>query len=330
METKILTTHEISPAIRALKAGELVAFPTETVYGLGADGLSQAASEKIFYAKGRPADNPLILHVGGHDDLLPLVAGPLPAAAEKLIDAFWPGPLTVVVPARPEIPQAVRAGLNTVAVRSPSHPVARALIAGLGHPIAAPSANVSGRPSPTTAAAVWEDLKGRIAYIIDGGASEVGVESLVIDCTTVPPTILRPGGLDVALVEGIVGQVQQPSGDGPIRAPGMKYRHYAPNAPVIWIDTLDEAAAAEKIAELQRGYGTVAVLCRDNIPVDRDVRCMRLGTDDTSAAHQLFHALRTLDSHHPDALVVVWGESQGLGLAVRNRLSKAASERVVL
>jgi len=329
VKTIILTAQELTLAIRALAVGGLVAFPTETVYGLGADGLNEAACQQIFFAKGRPADNPLILHVLDRVGLEPLVNGPLPEMAERLIDAFWPGPLTVVIPSQAIVPSSVRAGLDTVAVRAPNHPVARALIAGLGRPIAAPSANVSGRPSPTSAGVVWEDLRGRIPYIVDGGDTTVGVESAVVDCTTDPVTLLRPGGLSVERIQAVVGDVQQANGEGPARAPGMKYRHYAPRAPLIWIDSLDPLAATLTIRNLHHQYPTIGVIAPDSLPRLPGVIYESLGPDDTSAAHRLFNAIRTVDKAAPHVIVVVWGSHDGLGLAVQNRIAKAASSRIV-
>lgn len=328
MDTIMLDEGHLAPAEAALKAGEVVAFPTETVYGLGADGMSSAAVQKIFAAKGRPADNPLILHVLDLEGLQALVRGPLPESAARLVEAFWPGPLTVVVPADPAIPEAVRAGLDTVAVRAPDHPTARALIAGVGSPLAAPSANISGKPSPTSAEAVWEDMQGRIPYIVDGGPTRVGLESTVVDCTTNPVTLLRPGGLPVEMVASVVGEVQQASGRGPVRAPGMKYRHYAPDAPVVWVESTDAEWAAAQLDTLAQQYGSLAVLAPDAVDLPRRWTVTRLGRDDVTAAHRLFAAIRTLDQGRPGAIVVLWESELGLGLALRNRIAKAASVRV--
>ncbi|MCL5116494.1 MAG: L-threonylcarbamoyladenylate synthase [Firmicutes bacterium] len=329
METVILNPTDLTRAVTALREGQLVAFPTETVYGLGADGLSASAVRKIFEAKGRPQDNPLILHVLDQAGLEPLVQGTLPPAARDLIEAFWPGPLTVVVPARPLIPDVVRAGLDTVAVRAPDHPIARSLIAGLNRPIAAPSANVSGRPSPTTAAAVEEDMRGRVPFIVDGGQTRVGVESTVVDCTTSPVTLLRPGGLGVEMLASVVGEVQQASGQGPVRAPGMKYRHYAPKAPVVWVQSHEVSKVAQVLDDLAREYGSIALLAPEGFPPPPSGRAASLGDNDVSAAHRLFQAIRALDEGTPGAIVVVWESDRGLGLAVRNRIEKAATVRVV-
>lgn len=330
METTILGSGHVAPAVEALKAGQLVAFPTETVYGLGADGTNAAACHRIFEAKGRPQDNPLILHVLDKPGLMALTLGALPTSAEALVEAFWPGPLTVVVPANPDIPEVVRAGLNTVAVRSPNHPVARDLIEGLGRPIAAPSANLSGRPSPTEAAAVWEDMAGRIPLIIDGGSTQVGLESTVVDCTTTPPTLLRPGGIGLDLVASVVGEVALASGHGPVRAPGMKYRHYAPKSPVIWLDRTNSEAVQAALSTLSRDYPNMAVIAPEPLPEGLVGQYQSLGRDAVTAAHRLFQSIRYLDQLKPDAIVIVWESEEGLGLAVKNRIEKAATTRVRL
>ncbi len=330
METTILDSGYVAPAVEALKAGQLVAFPTETVYGLGADGTNAAACQRIFEAKGRPQDNPLILHVLDKPGLMALTLGALPTSAEALVEAFWPGPLTVVVPANPDIPEVVRAGLNTVAVRSPNHPVARDLIEGLGRPIAAPSANLSGRPSPTEAAAVWEDMAGRIPLIIDGGSTQVGLESTVVDCTTTPPTLLRPGGIGLDLVASVVGEVALASGHGPVRAPGMKYRHYAPKSPVIWLDRTNSEAVEAALSTLSRDYPNMAVIAPESLPEGLVGQYQSLGRDAVTAAHRLFQSIRYLDQLKPDAIVIVWESEEGLGLAVKNRIEKAATTRVRL
>ncbi len=330
METTILDSGYVAPAVEALKAGQLVAFPTETVYGLGADGTNAAACQRIFEAKGRPQDNPLILHVLDKPGLMALTLGALPTSAEALVEAFWPGPLTVVVPANPDIPEVVRAGLNTVAVRSPNHPVARDLIEGLGRPIAAPSANLSGRPSPTEAAAVWEDMAGRIPLIIDGGSTQVGLESTVVDCTTTPPTLLRPGGIGLDLVASVVGEVALASGHGPVRAPGMKYRHYAPKSPVIWLDRTNSEAVEAALSTLSRDYPNMAVIAPESLPEGLVGQYQSLGRDAVTAAHRLFQSIRYLDQLKPDAIVIVWESKEGLGLAVKNRIEKAATTRVRL
>jgi len=244
MQTKYFIVNKDEPdklvlqqAGELLKAGKLVAFPTETVYGLGANGLDTQAVAKIYQAKGRPSDNPLILHIAHQQELKQLVTE-IPANAQALIDRYWPGPLTVVLKKTNIVPDGVSGGLDTVAVRLPDSKVARELITFAGVPIAAPSANTSGRPSPTSAQAVFADLDGRIDAVIDAGDCDIGVESTVVDCTTPVPTLLRPGGITLEMLIDTLGAVEiDPAlgGDAEYvpRAPGMKYTHYAPSAPMI-------------------------------------------------------------------------------------------------
>lgn len=328
MKTTVLTAQDLTLAVNALREGQVVAFPTETVYGLGADGMNETACRRIFAAKGRPLDNPLILHVLGADALSDIVDDAVPQSAQMLMQAFWPGPLTVVIPASAKVPPSVCAGLDTVAVRSPRHQVARALIAGLGSPIAAPSANLSGRPSPTTARAVYEDLKGRIPFIVDGGKTEVGVESTVVDCTTEPVTLLRPGGISRDALMDVVGEVLVATLAGPVRAPGMKYRHYAPNAPVIWVQSSENAFVHRALKAVAQEHSRWGLIALDDWAAIRAPWFYSLGSDDVTAAQRLFDAIRTMDQHNPDAIVVVWNSEKGLGLAISNRLEKAATHRV--
>ncbi|MBQ6321481.1 MAG: threonylcarbamoyl-AMP synthase, partial [Lachnospiraceae bacterium] len=236
--TKKIDPEQIARAGEILRAGGLVAFPTETVYGLGGDGLNPAASEKIYAAKGRPSDNPLIIHIAALADMEKIVAG-IPSDARKLAEAFWPGPLTMILQKSSLVPLQTTGGLQTVAIRYPSHPVAQALIAAGGGYIAAPSANLSGRPSPTSASHVIADLNGRIDAIIDGGDGNIGLESTIIDLTEEEPVILRPGYVSLEMAREVLGEVRMDPGllkeDPTIRpkAPGMKYRHYAPRADLI-------------------------------------------------------------------------------------------------
>lgn len=316
MKTVRLGADELAPAIEALARGELVAFPTETVYGLGAHGLKASAVSRIFAVKGRPQDNPLILHVLDQEGLERLASpGGVNRWALSLTEAFWPGPLTVVVPAASEVPREVTAGLTTVAVRAPSHPIARALIAGIAAPIAAPSANLSGRPSPTAFSAAWEDLAGRVPYIIDGGRCEVGVESTVVDCTTSPVTILRPGGISVEMVASVVGEVQFPRPGGPARSPGMKYRHYAPQKELIWLVAADSGSLAQARRGVLSPYGRAAVIAPDGVSVPEGWPAYSLGPDEASAARELFEAIRQMDQTDADVIVVMWASERGLGRA---------------
>ena len=331
MHTELCQADEASirRAAALLRAGELVAFPTETVYGLGADALNAEASARIFAAKGRPADNPLIAHIAGESGLAGLIAGEPCACARKLMRAFWPGPMTLIFPKSPRVPREVTAGLDTVAVRMPSHPVARALIRAAQTPIAAPSANRSGRPSPTTAAHVLEDMEGRIPLILDGGPCEVGLESTVVDVTGARPRILRPGGVTLEMLEGVVGDVDVDEGvlhqlqaGSQARSPGMKYKHYAPKGEVTIVTG---PRAAQEIARLyDAADGRAAILAFSQADYGAR-RVYRL----KNAPGELFAALRQLDE---DGMETIYAEdvpTTGVGLAVMNRLMRAAAFRVV-
>ncbi len=331
MHTELCQADDASirRAAALLRAGELVAFPTETVYGLGADALNAEASARIFAAKGRPADNPLIAHIAGESGLAGLIAGEPCACARKLMRAFWPGPMTLIFPKSPRVPREVTAGLDTVAVRMPSHPVARALIRAAQTPIAAPSANRSGRPSPTTAAHVLEDMEGRIPLILDGGPCEVGLESTVVDVTGARPRILRPGGVTLEMLEGVVGDVDVDEGvlhqlqaGSQARSPGMKYKHYAPKGEVTIVTG---PRAAQEIARLyDAADGRAAILAFSQADYGAR-RVYRL----KNAPGELFAALRQLDE---DGMETIYAEdvpTAGVGLAVMNRLMRAAAFRVV-
>lgn len=331
MHTELCQADDASirRAAALLCAGELVAFPTETVYGLGADALNGEAAARIFAAKGRPADNPLIAHIAGESGLAGLIAGEPCACARALMRAFWPGPMTLIFPKSPRVPREVTAGLDTVAVRMPSHPVARALIRAAQTPIAAPSANRSGRPSPTTAAHVLEDMEGRIPLILDGGPCEVGLESTVVDVTGARPRILRPGGVTLEMLEGVVGDVDVDEGvlhqlqaGSQARSPGMKYKHYAPKGEVTIVTG---PRAAQEIARLyDAADGRAAILAFSQADYGAR-RVYRL----KNAPGELFAALRQLDE---DGMETIYAEdvpTTGVGLAVMNRLMRAAAFRVV-
>ena len=331
MHTELCQADEASirRAAALLRAGELVAFPTETVYGLGADALNGEAAARIFAAKGRPADNPLIAHIAGESGLAGLIAGEPCACARALMRAFWPGPMTLIFPKSPRVPREVTAGLDTVAVRMPSHPVARALIRAAQTPIAAPSANRSGRPSPTTAAHVLEDMEGRIPLILDGGPCEVGLESTVVDVTGARPRILRPGGVTLEMLEGVVGAVDVDEGvlhqlqaGSQARSPGMKYKHYAPRGEMTIVTG---PRAAQEIARLyDAADGRAAILAFSQADYGAR-RVYRL----KNAPGELFAALRQLDE---DGMETIYAEdvpTAGVGLAVMNRLMRAAAFRVV-
>lgn len=328
----------IAEAAAVIRAGGLVAFPTETVYGLGADGLNPAAVARIFEAKERPPTDPLILHIAEPEALASLVLE-VPQAARELANRFWPGPLTLVLPKRPVVPDIVTAGLPTVAVRMPAHPVALALIRAAGTPVAAPSANRFGHTSPTTAQHVLEDLGGRIDLILDAGPTPVGVESTVLDLTGPLPTILRPGGLPREAIEAVVGPVavRVPAQAGPMPSPGMFPKHYAPRAemvflqgPAAWTRTTMRELVARYVAEGHR----VGVLIAEEdqealagLPVESVV----LGPEDDleGIARRLYEGLRELDGRGLSLILARDFGERGLGLAIRDRLTRAAGGRVI-
>ena len=360
--TKILTIKNlkedaalIEEAAGILKNGGLVAFPTETVYGLGANALSPDASKKIYAAKGRPSDNPLIVHIADESELAPLVTE-IPPMAKKLMDAFWPGPMTLIFNKSDIVPSETTGGLNTVAVRMPSHKVAAALIKVAGIPIAAPSANVSGRPSPTAASHVIEDMDGRIDAIVDGGASDIGLESTIIDVTGGKPIVLRPGYIAPEDIERIVGETdidagvtKKPEGDFRPKAPGMKYRHYAPKAPMTIVEG-DEAAVISRINELiklaaaegkragiicasehAKGYGAGSAGGRSAgengaAPI---IKIAGSKSDEEEIAHNLFDILRSMDDEDIDVIYTEKFAYGKRGMAIMNRMMKAAGYNIL-
>lgn len=343
MECKVYPSdaEHIAEAGRIIAEGGVVGFPTETVYGLGADALSEAAVYKIFEAKDRPPDNPLIVHILDADDLSLVIDGEVPEYAKWLMDAYWPGPLTMIFPKAQCVPLAVTAGLSTVAVRVPAHPVARSLIKAAGTPIAAPSANRSGRPSPTTAAHVFQDMNGRIPMILDGGPCKVGLESTVVDATGDMPRILRPGGVTPEMIRGVTGAVEvdksvlQPLalGEKP-RSPGTKYQHYAPKgkltivrgAPEDMINTL--CALYDRALQDGQSVAILAMGSHRNLYGNRMVR--ELGGDGADEmAAELFAALREMDDRGVTRILAEAVEAQGMGLAVMNRLSRAAAFDII-
>lgn len=330
----------IKEAGRLIREGRLVAFPTETVYGLGANGLDAAAVGRIFIAKGRPSDNPLILHICCNEELDRLVKS-VPPKAAVLIDRFWPGPMTLIFERSNLVPDAVTAGLDTVAVRMPNHPVAMQLIRHAGVPIAAPSANLSGRPSPTRADHVIDDLMGRVDMIIDGGPVAIGLESTVVDVTLPQVTVLRPGGVTLEQLQEAIGQaVLDPaleSGhDNYVpRAPGMKYKHYAPEAEVIIVDG-DIDGVVQRIglmvAEAESGGKRVGVLATDQTK-DRYKVGLIISAGDRkrpeTIAARLFGILREFDKMGVDIIIAEAIDESGVGLAVMNRLVKSAGFNVI-
>lgn len=326
--------REIAQAAGILRSGGLVAIPTETVYGLGADALNPDAVRRVYEAKGRPSDNPLIIHVPGAE-WLSRYCVEVPEEAYRLAETFWPGPLTLILKRNPIVPDRTTGGLDTVGVRCPDHPVTLALIEAAGVPIAAPSANRSGRPSCTTAAHVLEDVGGRIDCVLDGGPCAVGVESTIIDLTVAPPRLLRPGGLPLEEIEAVLGPVsvddavtrQMGEGERP-RAPGMKYRHYAPAAPVTVV-TGSPAKSARYIRE--RLTENCGVICYDEfLPYFSDVTAQSFGSmqNKREQARRVFDALRAFDSTGVEHIFAQCPDSGGLGLAVGNRLKKAAGFHV--
>lgn len=330
----------LMPAAMALRQGQLVAFPTETVYGLGANALDAAAVRAIYAVKGRPGDNPMIVHVTCVADLLPLVQTMTPLA-EKLFAAFSPGPLTLVMLKSQIVPDVVTAGLDTVAVRIPSHPVARRLIELAGVPVAAPSANRSGRPSPTRAWHVELDLAGRIPFIIEAGNSEFGLESTVVDVTAEVPVILRPGTITAAAIREVAGAVagagvQLADPDRAPRSPGMKYRHYAPRARVVIADEPDLAARALQVRQMAEsliaeGQLTGVFGCAElmtGLPDQVETAVYGRTPDAAAAGAALFDALRRLDQIGVAVIIAEGLSDQGVGAAYMNRLRKAAETSI--
>ncbi len=325
----------IAQAADALRAGELVAFPTETVYGLGANALDAEAVAGIFRAKRRPTSDPIIVHLFEAGQLGE-IAGPIPPIADVLAEAFWPGPLTLVLPRGAAVPANVSAGMSTVAVRMPAHPVARALIAAAGVPIAAPSANTFSRPSATTAQHVWDDLNGRIAMILDGGPTPLGVESTVLDLTGDRPVILRPGGVALADLQAITPNVtvQQRflAMDAAASAPGQLIKHYSPRAELLLYDgpgalTAMLAAARDRQTRGQRP-GLLLVSGEEMAFAEIDAEIETLGSTIEDAAARLFAALRALDQRS-DVILAHELPREGLGAAVWDRLVRAAEGRVI-
>ena len=326
---------KISAAAKILREGGLVGIPTETVYGLGANGLDGKAVKRIFEAKGRPQDNPLILHVTG-PQWLPRYCADIPPIAYVLARKFWPGPLTMILKRKPIVPDETTAGLDTVGMRCPNHPVTLAIIREAGVPIAAPSANTSGRPSCTTAQDVLEDMNGKIEGVVDGGPCTVGVESTILDLTCEPPRLLRPGGLPLEDLERLIGHIDVDKavttplkeGEQP-KAPGMKYRHYAPKAPVTVFTGAPDASARE----IQRRVGpTSGVICFDeyaHLFQGQEVHTLGPSGDKLAQAQRVFDALRTFDSSSVTEIYAQCPDNRGLGLAIGNRLKKAAGFHVV-
>lgn len=324
---------DIREAAAWIRDGNVVAFPTETVYGLGGNIFNEEAVRGIFQAKGRPNDNPLIVHIAKQEQLNDLVTE-IPPTAQKLMDAYWPGPLTLIFKASKQVPESVTAGLKTVAIRLPAHPVAYDLLLEANVPVAAPSANTSGRPSPTTADHVWQDLEGKIAGVVDGGATGVGLESTVLDVSGPVPVIYRPGGLTIEQISEVVGDVELDrallSDTEAPKSPGMKYTHYAPEGQLTLVQ--DKQDIPGLVAEARELGHRVGVLTTENrkhsYDCDFTFACGSDG-DLLSTAAELYKGLREFDAHHIDVIYSEVFPEHGVGAAIMNRLRKAAGGRVL-
>ena len=333
MDSSSIDLPALQEAANFLKAGQLVAFPTETVYGLGGNGLNPEALCKIFVTKGRPGDNPLILHISDCSQINELVAQVTPSA-EILMENFWPGPLTLVLPKSKKVPYEATGGLESVAIRMPSHPIALALIDQVGLPVAAPSANLSGKPSPTNAQDVIEDLAGKIAGVIDGGSTELGLESTVVDCTGPLPMILRPGSITLEMLEEVVGLVEVDQAlmdekEKP-RAPGMKYAHYAPRAKLVILE--DFSDVAEMLQYARGSQKKISFISLDeiiDISIPKNVARLQRGTlrDIAPLVADFYGLLREMDRQAMDEIYILAVPEVGLGVALMNRMKKAAIHR---
>lgn len=342
MKTKLFTItdptaqcDEVACAAAILRSGGLLGIPTETVYGLGANGLDEEAVRRIFTAKGRPQDNPLILHVPSAD-WLDRYCVRIPPAARTLAAQFWPGPLTMILPRREIVPDVTTGGLDTVGVRCPNHAVTLAIIAAAGIPVAAPSGNLSGRPSPTCASHMIEDMDGRIEGIVDGGACGVGVESTIVDLSGEKPRLLRPGGLPLEALRAVLGEIEvdkavlSPLGAGETpKAPGMKYRHYAPKAPVTVVTGDSRATAAYIQARAGADTGVICFAEYCDWFANSVVKSIGSDADREEQARRIFDALRAFDQTEVTAILAQCPDEEGLGLAIANRLKKAAGFHVV-
>ena len=357
METRIFSKKDIEEAARVLKAGGLVAFPTETVYGLGGNGLSRDAARKIYAAKGRPSDNPLILHVSKIEEVNPLVES-IPEKAKLLMESFWPGPLTVILKKSEIVPRESTGGLDTVALRCPDNALSLALIEKAGFPIAGPSANLSGSPSPTEASHVYHDLAGRIEGILDDGAVGIGVESTILDMSGDVPTLLRPGAITLEDLTEVLGEkpevdptlVGKKMEDGFIpKAPGMKYRHYAPKAEMILFCAVEEKGSEDKISKRIAEYleeeglkfleEQIAILCVEeskhlykDLVKKKDISLKILGrrNEPLSMTHNLFRILRECDEEGIGLILSEGYSEEGIGFALMNRMKKAAGQKIIL
>lgn len=341
IDPKNIDIEQMQEAGELIASGELVAFPTETVYGLGGDALHPEAAKKIYEAKGRPSDNPLIIHIAEVSDL-ERVAKEVPPQAKKLADAFWPGPLTMIVWKKDEVPYATTGGMDTVAVRMPDHPVALELIRQSGKLIAAPSANTSGRPSPTEASHVMEDLEGRIAMVLDGGSVGIGIESTIIDLTEPTPMILRPGYITPQMLSDVLGEeviidpgIIAADDTTKPKAPGMKYKHYAPKADMIIVDG-EEAQVVEKINALtneahQNGKKVAVIATEETKAAYTADVVLSIGArdDEDSIAKHMYKILRECDELDVEMIYSESYKTPRIGQAIMNRLLKAAAHQVI-
>ena len=357
METRIFSKRDIEEAARVLKAGGLVAFPTETVYGLGGNGLSRDAARKIYAAKGRPSDNPLILHVSKIEEVNPLVES-IPEKAKLLMESFWPGPLTLILKKSEIVPRESTGGLDTVALRCPDNALSLALIEKAGFPIAGPSANLSGSPSPTEASHVYHDLAGRIEGILDDGAVGIGVESTILDMSGDVPTLLRPGAITLEDLTEVLGEkpevdptlVGKKMEDGFIpKAPGMKYRHYAPKAEMILFCAVEEKGSEDKISKRIAEYleeeglkfleEQIAILCAEETKhfyqemAEKEgiiLKVLGRRNEPLSMTHNLFRILRECDEEGIGLILSEGYSEEGIGFALMNRMKKAAGQKIIL
>ena len=333
-------TASIQKAGEILKKGGLVAFPTETVYGLGANALDEDAAAKIYAAKGRPSDNPLIIHITKRESLDTIVTS-VSKTAEKLMEAFWPGPMTLIFPKKEIVPYGITGGLETVAVRMPSHPVALAVVEAGGGFIAAPSANTSGKPSPTRAEHVWEDFEGKIDMILDGGEVDIGLESTIVDVTTEVPIILRPGYVSQQMLNEVVGLVEvdqallRSDSKTPPKAPGMKYRHYAPNADLKIVEGAENEVVEAINVLVEEGIkagekiGVIATEETKELYKGGFVKSIGSRQDELSISRHLFGILREFNELKVDKIYSEAFDTPKMGQAIMNRLMKAAGHQVI-